>query len=201
VSLHTKAKAGSITLKISTFIMDPKGPSQPSQQTGYNQPNNPSTQTTSEQTQSHDPSTSSAPPIDHRQPHDIPSTHTTDATSSSLGRGDTGPLKQKDTSASDAQNYSRSELDGEQMRAPGEGDVADAVTEKKFGGHGEEEGLMENIEQKTQAHKEALHERGERTGAEIEEEGKEDWTGKKGEVDLGEALGGRGKAVVLAADE
>jgi hypothetical protein len=87
------------------------------------------------------------------------------------------------------------------MRAPGEGDVASAVTGKKFGGHGEEEGLTQNMEEKTEAHRDALHERGERTGAEIEEEGKEDWTGKKGEVDLGQALGGRGTAVVLAADE
>lgn len=182
--------------------MEPKGPSQPSQQTGYNQNSNPATQTTSEESISQDPSPASGPPIDHRQPHDVPSTHTTDATPSSLGRGDTGPLRTKDTSASDSQNYSKSELDGEQMRAPGEGEVASAVTEKKFGGHGEEKAMTQNMEEKTQAHKEALHERGERTGAEIEgEEGEEDWTGKKGDVDLGEALGGRGKAVVLAAEE
>jgi hypothetical protein len=87
------------------------------------------------------------------------------------------------------------------MRAPGEGDVADAVTEKKFGGHGEQQGLTENMEDKSKAHKEALHEKGHRTGAEIEEEGKEDWTGKKGEVDVGQALRGRGTAVVLAADD
>ena len=87
------------------------------------------------------------------------------------------------------------------MRAPGEGDVASAVTEKRFGGHGEEEGLMQNMDEKTKAHKEALHDRGERTGAEIEEEEKEDWTGKKGDVDVAEALGGRGTAVVLAAEE
>lgn len=181
--------------------MDPQGPSQPSQQTGYNQPTNPSTKTTSEKSQSQDPSGSSAAPVDHRQPHDVPSSHTSNATPSALGRGDTGSLKTKDTSASDTQNYSKSELDGEQMRAPGEGDVASAVTEKKFGGHGEEEGLMQNMDEKTMAHREALHERGERTGAEIEEEEKEDWTGKKGNVDVAEALGGRGTAVVLAADE
>ncbi len=87
------------------------------------------------------------------------------------------------------------------MRAPGEGDVASAVIGKKFGGHGEEDDLTENMEEKTKAHRDALHERGERTGAEIEEEGKEDWTGKKGAVDLGQALGKRGKAVVLAAEE
>jgi len=181
--------------------MDPQAPSQPSQQTGYNQPSNPSSQTTSEKSQTHG-TFSTAPPIDHRNPDDAPSTHETDATPSSLGRGDTGPLKAKDISASDAQNCSsNTELKGEQMRAPGEGDVADAVTKKKFGGHGEQQELTENMEEKSKMHKEALHERGQRTEADIEEEGKEDWTGKKGEVDVGQALRGRGTAVVLAADD
>lgn len=181
--------------------MDPQGPSQPSQQAGYNQPNNPSSQTTSEQSQSQNATSTTTPPIDHRQPHDIPSTHASTATASSLGRGDTGPLRERDISASDAQNYSKSELDGEQMRAPGEGDVAAAVEQKKFGGHGEEGELGENMDEKARDHAAALHERGERTGREIEEEGREDWTGKKGEVDVREALGGRGTAVVLAAEE
>lgn len=182
--------------------MDPKGPAQPSQQTGYNQLSNPITQTSSEQSQARDPSTSTAPPIDHRQPHDIPSTQNIDATPSALARGDTGPLRQNDTSTSDAQNYSKDPvLEGEQMRPPGEGDVASAVTDKTFGGHGEEGSYTENIEEKTQAHDAALHQRGERTGAEIEQEEQEDWTGKKGNVDLGEALGGRGNAVVLAAED
>lgn len=87
------------------------------------------------------------------------------------------------------------------MRAPGEGEIASAVTEKKFGGHGEAGGLMEGIEEKSREHREALHARGEKTGKEIEEEGREDWTGKKGEVDVGEALAGRGTAIVLAAEE
>lgn len=60
---------------------------------------------------------------------------------------------------------------------------------------------MEGIEEKSRDHREALHAKGEKTGKEIEEEGKEDWTGRKGDVDVGEALGGRGTAVVLAADE
>jgi hypothetical protein len=181
--------------------MDLQGPSQPSQQTSYNQPSNPSSQTTSEKSQTHG-TFSADPPIDHRNLSDVPSTHEADATPSSLGRGDTGPLIARGISASDAQNYSSvPELEGEQMRAPGEGDVAAAVTEKKFGGHGEEQALTENMEEKSKAHKEALHEKGQRTGAEIEEEGKEDWTGKKGEVDVGEALRGRGTAVVLAAED
>ena len=90
------------------------------------------------------------------------------------------------------------------MRMPGEGDVAEAVTNQgpggKTGAGGEEESLTQNMDAKAEAHKQALHERGERTGAEIEEEEKEDWTGKKNSVDLGQALGGRGIAVVEAPE-
>lgn len=86
------------------------------------------------------------------------------------------------------------------MHAPGEGDVANAVMGgmSKTGG-GEQASLMENIDAKTEAHK-PLHERGKRTGAEIEEERNEDWTGKKNNVDLWRALGGRGMAVVEAPE-
>lgn len=55
------------------------------------------------------------------------------------------------------------------------------------------------MEAKTKAHKDALHDRGERTGAEMEEEEKEDWTDKK--ADIGEALGGRDTKIVLAAEQ
>jgi hypothetical protein len=43
--------------------------------------------------------------------------------------------------------------------------------------------------------------REQRSPEEIEEEEKEDWTGKKADVDVGEALGGRKTKVVLAAEE
>ena len=86
------------------------------------------------------------------------------------------------------------------MRAPGEGDVADAVKGTSRGSGGEEHSLTSNIDRKAAEHKAALHERGQRTGKEIEAEEKEDWTGKKNSVDLGEALGGRGIAVVTAAE-
>ena len=112
-------------------------------------------------------------------------------------------MKKKDIPASDAQNYSADPgIHGEQMRAPGEGDVADAVTKGtgKTGAGGEQESLLQNMDAKTEAHKQTLHERGERTGKEIEDEEKEDWTGKKHSVDLGQALSGRGIAVVEAPE-
>lgn len=182
--------------------LDPSAPSQPSQQSGLDQSKNPASKTSEETTKSQDTSSTSEPPIDHRTQHDVPSSHGDKATGSSLGRGDTGPLKQRDISESDAQNYSSNpDLEGEQMRMPGEGDVADAVANKGGKqGAGEEGSLAQNMDAKAEAHKQALHERGRRTGAEIEEEEKEDWTGKKGSVDLGEALGGRGTAIVTAAE-
>lgn len=90
-------------------------------------------------------------------------------------------------------------LEGEQMRAPGEGDVADAVKEGGGGGHAGGDSITSNLDAKTKAHKEELHARGHRTGAEIEEEEKEDWTGKK--ADVGEALGGRDNKIVLAPEQ
>jgi len=107
---------------------------------------------------------------------------------------------EKDVGQSDSHPYSdKPNMEGEQMRAPGEGDVADAVKTGGGGGHLGQESLTQNLGAKTEAHKEELHARGQRTGAEIEEEEKEDWTGKK--ADVGEALAGRGNKVVLAPEE
>lgn len=179
--------------------LDPGGPSQPSQQTGLNQAFNPAQKTAHEVSTSQSTS-GSGPPIDHRKEHDVPSQHGESATATSLGQGDTGPLKERDISESDQQFYSKDgNLDGEQMRAPGEGDVADAVRSGGGGGHGEQESITSNLDAKAEAHKEELHARGQRTEAEIEEEEGEDWTGKK--ADIGEALAGRGNKVVLAAEE
>lgn len=128
----------------------------------------------------------------------MPSQHGEAATATSLGRGDTGPLKEKDIGQSDSKD---GELEGEQMRAPGEGEVADAVRSGGGGGHGEQDSLTQKLDEKTQEHKETLHARGERTGAEIEEDEQEDWTDKK--ADVGEALSGPGRdiKVVLAAEQ
>jgi hypothetical protein len=54
------------------------------------------------------------------------------------------------------------------------------------------ESLMETIDARTEAHNQALHERGGRTGAEIEEKNENYTRRKKNSVDLGRALGGKG---------
>lgn len=174
--------------------LDPSGPSQPTQQTGLNQAGNPASKTAAEgqASQQVDQSTS----IDHR----VPSTHDQPARPSALGAGDTGPLKEEDISRSDqAHPYEKDgNLEGEQMRAPGEGEVAEAVRSGGGGGHLGQEDLMSDIDRKAAEHDAELKRRGERTGQEIEEEEKEDWTNKK--ADVSEALSGRETKVVLAPE-
>lgn len=170
---------------------------------GLNQAQNPADKTNKEQSTAQDRSTLGSTEIDHREKHDVPSQHGEAATASSLGRGDTGPLKEKDIGQSDsAHDYSKEpNLEGEQMRAPGEGDVAEAVKGGGGGGHAGQESLTQDMDRKVQDHKEQLHARGERTGAEIEEEEREDWSDKK--ADIGEALSGPGRdtKIVLAAEQ
>jgi hypothetical protein len=84
------------------------------------------------------------------------------------------------------------------MRALRESDIANAVMGgmSKTSDGGEFDG---DHDARTEAHNQALYERGGRTRAEIEEEKNEDWTGRnKNSMDLGRALGGRGMAVVEA---
>ncbi|KAK5053116.1 hypothetical protein LTR84_002090 [Exophiala bonariae] len=185
--------------------LDPERPSQPGQQTGLNQAQNPASKTSQEETTSQETAdNASSKPIDHRSPHDVPSEHSEGAQPSALGAGDTGPLKEKAIPDSDAQNYSKgdSNLEGEQMRMPGEGDVAQAVRQGGGGGHQDANSLTQDIDRQEKEHASALHDRGERTGKELEDEEQEDWTGKK--ADIAEALGAEDEerpGVVLAAEE
>ncbi|KIV97821.1 hypothetical protein PV10_01527 [Exophiala mesophila] len=185
--------------------LDPSGPSQPGQQTGLNQANNPASKTSAEEIKSQDTSATSSRTIDHRSTHDVPSSHGEAAQPSALGAGDTGPLKEKSIPESDRQGYSTgdSNLEGEQMRAPGEGEVVQAVRRGGGGGHQDADSLTENLGSKTEEHAQELHKMGEKTGKELEEEQEnEDWTGKK--ADIAQALGQDDQArpgVVLAAED
>jgi hypothetical protein len=177
--------------------LDPSGPSQPTQQQGLNQSGNPADKTAAE---GHAAQTSDqSAKVDSRSKGDVPSTHDGEARPSALGAGDTGALKEKDISRSDAHPYSEDgNLEGEQMRAPGEGDVAEAVRTGGGGGHLGQGDLMSDMDRKAKEHEEELRKRGERTGKEIEEEEKEDWTNKR--ADVGEALAATGTPVVLAPE-
>ncbi|KAL9619562.1 MAG: hypothetical protein Q9160_005838 [Pyrenula sp. 1 TL-2023] len=185
--------------------MDPTGPSQPPIQTSYNHPSNPLQQTPAERENATRQSPSNAPIIDRRPASDqsVPSTHANPPTSTSLGYGDTGPLKERSDIATDPETAAGRDpnLEGEQMRAAGEGDIAKAVTSEASHTFGEGQDVGGDLGRKAEEHKAMLHERGQKTPGEIEREEKEDWTGRKGEVDLEGALGGRGKGVVLQADD
>ncbi|KIW41046.1 uncharacterized protein PV06_06643 [Exophiala oligosperma] len=190
--------------------LDPSAPSQPTQQTGLNQAGNPASKTTAEQATSRADTSNGkdARIIDHRESHDVPSQHSGAAHPGARGSGARGPLTENLIPESDAQNYSQnSELEGEQMRMAGEGDVARAVRRGGGGGHAGEESLTADVDRKQAEHEAELHKRGERTGKEIEEEGNEDWTGKKADV-ASALVGGRERIdegerpkVVLAAEE
>lgn len=184
--------------------LDPQAPSQPTEQSGLNQAQNPASKTAAEESTSHETLNASDQVIDRRTAHDVPSEHGEAAQPGARGSGERGPLTEKLIPESDAQNYAKgdSNLEGEQMRMPGEGDVAEAVRSGGGGGHGEQESLTENLGKKEADHERELHRRGQRTGKEIEEEEKEDWTGRK--ADIATALGdGRDRSpkVVLAPEE
>lgn len=189
--------------------LDPDAPSQPTQQTGLNQAQNPASKTSEEHSTAKDVSSVQSKTIDHREPHDIPQNHGEEANYGSMASGETGPLTEKHLPESDAQGYSQgdSNLDGEQMRAPGEGEIADAAKKGGGGGHAEETSLTQDLDRKVQDHEAELHKRGERTGKEIEEEEKEDWTGKKADIAsaLNEGREGQDEAIrpaiVLAAED
>ena len=194
---HLQRTTNSLTMSSG---LDPSAPSQPTQQTGLNQAQNPAEKTTTESSTSQQPQ--SAHKIDHRDQHDVASTHSSKAKPSGLGAGETGELTENHIPESDAQQYSSDgNLEGEQMRAPGEGEIADAVRQGGGGGHNEEKEIGGDMDRKREEHDAELRSRGQRTQEEVEEEEKEDWTGRKGDVDVGEALGGRGMGVVLAAEE
>ena len=146
--------------------LDPEAPSQPTQQTGLNQAQNPASKTSEENSTSKDVSSTQSQTIDHRQPHDVPQSHGEEANCQLLASGETGPLTERSIPESDAQNYAEgdSNLEGEQMRMAGEGEVAEAVRSGGGGGHAEERSLTQNIDAKAAEHEAELHRRGERTG-------------------------------------
>ena len=189
--------------------LDNDRPSQPDHVAGFNQVENPTSKTSAEESSAREKPSEQSWIAEHRQPHDVPQGHGEDANDSSLASGERGPLTEKLIPESDAQNYAKgdSNLEGEQMRMAGEGEVAHAVRTGGGGGHGEERSLTEGLDRRAEAHEAELQRRGERTGREIEEEEKEDWTGKK--ADIASALNdGRENrddenrpAIVLAAEE
>ncbi|KAJ1333002.1 hypothetical protein MN608_02992 [Microdochium nivale] len=123
--------------------MDPSGPSQPSWPNAYETKGNPADSSPAEQRRAeqkqHQHGTS--PVVEERKPGAKQHSSTADALPTSLAQGVSGGAIQGE------ERYGRSEedvgrhreLDGEQMRAPGEGRVAQAVEDKPGAGPPEQD--------------------------------------------------------------
>ncbi|KAF2118583.1 hypothetical protein BDV96DRAFT_611254 [Lophiotrema nucula] len=107
--------------------LDPSGASQPTQSTVYSTPGNAASKDPSEKKASAMRSLDDSEPVDQR----IPQKQTSDqkeGTASSLGRGIHGAPTGEESKGLTEEDVGRhTELDGQQMAASGEGDVADAV--------------------------------------------------------------------------
>ncbi|KAL8714391.1 MAG: hypothetical protein Q9220_001724 [cf. Caloplaca sp. 1 TL-2023] len=169
--------------------MDPTGPSQPSLDTAYEHPSNPA-QSEYEQKSSESTSASiqrSDPTVEKRERGDIPvpSSHEQDPTPSSLGYG----ARDSSGDAGDKIGEPVSNVEGEQMRAAGEGDIASAQDKKH--GFGEQADLASDLDRKKEEQQERLDERHNGSGS---------GTGGPGGVDVQSAIGGGGKGVVGARE-
>ncbi|KAH7124033.1 hypothetical protein B0J11DRAFT_607054 [Dendryphion nanum] len=106
--------------------LNPTGPSQPTQEQAYTTPGNAASKTSAENTQSTLKSTDISKPVDQRVP--TKQAPEDGAQPSALGRGIHGaPAGEEAKGLSEEDVGRHQELDGAQMAAPGEGEVADAV--------------------------------------------------------------------------
>ncbi|KAF3061621.1 hypothetical protein GL218_04196 [Daldinia childiae] len=127
--------------------MNPSGPAQPPKDIAYKTQGNPVTSNPSEQysAQHH----THGNPVDERSPSDKPSS-LDNATPSSLGYGIHGAPAGEEKYGRTQEQVGRSqELDGGQMCAPGEGDVA-SVVERKPGASGSQPDLASDLDRKKQ---------------------------------------------------
>ncbi|OTB09719.1 hypothetical protein K445DRAFT_323699 [Daldinia sp. EC12] len=123
--------------------MDPSGPAQPPKDTAYETQGNPVTSNPSEQYSAEHHTRGN--PVDERSPSGKPS-GINDAVPSSLGYGIHGAPAGEERYGRTQEQVGRSrELEGDQMRAPGEGDVANAV-ERKPGASGSQPDLASDLD-------------------------------------------------------
>ncbi|KAL8658734.1 MAG: hypothetical protein Q9226_000805 [Calogaya cf. arnoldii] len=168
--------------------MDPSGPSQPPLNTAYDHPGNPASQSEGEKQWSSSTSASiqrSDTTTDKRERGDapVPSSHGEGPTPSSLGYG----ARDSSGDAGASKGEPVSSLEGEQMRMPGEGEIASAQGNKH--GFGEQADLASGLDRKKEEQQQRLEDR---------YNGGSSGKGGPGGVDVAAAIGGRGKGVVGA---
>jgi hypothetical protein len=127
--------------------LDPSGPSQPTLQQAYETPGNAASKNPSEQASTSANAADDSPAVDQRIPQKQASED--QANPSALGRGIHGaPTGEEGKGLSNEDVGRHKELDGQQMAAPGEGDVADAVAGRGTKGNvgGEQPDLASDLD-------------------------------------------------------
>ncbi|KAF1840493.1 uncharacterized protein K460DRAFT_296007 [Cucurbitaria berberidis CBS 394.84] len=132
--------------------LDPKGPSQPTQNDAYTTPGNPVESNPTEQRQTEYNAADNSASVGQR----IPTKQATDAQglrNAKFGEGagiHGAPAGEEAKGRSEEDVGRHNELDGEQMAAPGEGRVANAVRQggKGQGGGGEQPDLASDLDRK-----------------------------------------------------
>ncbi|KAJ4372426.1 hypothetical protein N0V83_004200 [Neocucurbitaria cava] len=132
--------------------LDPKGPSQPTQDQAYTTPGNPASSNPAEQQQSEFNAADNSASVDQR----IPTKQASDEAGLRNAKYGEGAGIHGAPAGEEGKGYSKedvgrhNELDGEQMAAPGEGRVADAVRQggKGQGGGGEQPDLASDLDRK-----------------------------------------------------
>nr|POF26271.1 hypothetical protein CFP56_22420 [Quercus suber] len=123
------------------------GHNQPTLQQSYETPGNPASKEPAEEAQTQVNAHDASQPVDRRVPQEQ-NASVDDATPSSLGYGVRGAPPGEEAAGRTEADVSRArENDGEQMRAPGEGEIASAV-DRKPGASGEEQGLELDLDRK-----------------------------------------------------
>jgi hypothetical protein len=123
--------------------MDSSGPSQPPVNAAYKTEGNAATSNPSEQRAAHDHS--HGQPVEERLP-EAPASGSREAGAWALGRGIRGaPAGEEQFGRTEEDVGRHRELDGDQMRMPGEGAVADAV-ERKPGASGSQPDLASDLD-------------------------------------------------------
>jgi hypothetical protein len=130
--------------------LDPKGPSQPSLDQAYTTPGNPAQKDPKEQVQTEFNAADNSASVDQR----IPTKQATDAEGLRNAKFEEGmgvhgaPAGEERKGLSHEDVGRHKELDGQQMAAPGEGRVADAVAKggKGMGGGGEQPDLASDLD-------------------------------------------------------
>ncbi|KAF2132586.1 hypothetical protein P153DRAFT_283788 [Dothidotthia symphoricarpi CBS 119687] len=131
--------------------LDPQGPSQPTLNQAYTTPGNPASKDPTEKSESEFNASDNSAIVDKRVPTKQASDAQGEANSKAPGGGIHGAPAGEEAKGKTHEDVGRhNELDGEQMAAPGEGRVADAVAKggKGMGGGGAEPDLASDLDRK-----------------------------------------------------